>query len=335
MEEKQLTNKTRWEHFVDRFAADGLFQRWEWGEVCKKQGEKLFRLGFFDKGEMIGIAQCIVVHAKRGNFLHVRHGPVLSRWSKWVFLHMLKKLRLLAKENGCVCVRISPRIEGSDPIKKLFIREHGIPAAIHAMDAEFAWVLDITPDEDILLSNMRKTTRYEIRKAMKLGVEVSVSEEKASFAGFRSLYDETSKRHGFVKHRGIEQEFDVYAVDHHAVIINGNYHGASLASALILFSGSQAIYHHGASIQTPIPASYLVQWEAIRYAKRRGMKEYNFWGIAPDDDPTHPWFGLSSFKKGFGGQEVRTIHAYDFPVTPKYWILYLIEALRKQLKGYS
>lgn len=335
MEEKTLTNKIQWERFIDRYAADALFQRWEWGEVNEKQQEKLFRIGFFQKKQLIGIAQCIVVKARRGNFLHVRHGPILAVWNQKVFSGVLQKLKRRAKQEHCVSVRISPRIQDSPPLRKIFAKDRGIPAAIHAMDAECAWVLDITAKEEALLADMRKTTRYEIRKAMKLGVEISISKDPTSIVHFMSLYAETSKRHGFVKHKGIEDEFAVYAASDNAVIITGSYEHVPAASALILFSGQQAIYHHGASIPSPVPVSYLVQWEAIRYAKERGVKTYNFWGIAPEDDPTHPWFGLTSFKKGFGGQEVRTIHAYDFPVSLGYWLLYLVEWMRKQIKGYS
>jgi len=332
---RPYTIEKQWELFLDTYAPDALFQRWQWGEVCTRQHEQVYRIGLYEKDTCIGVAQCIVVKAKRGNFLHVRHGPVLSRWDKRVFSQVRNIIRALAKEHGCVCVRISPRIEGSDPVKKMFRNAGGIPAAIHAMDAECAWVLDITPSEDTLLSGMRKTTRYEIRRAIKVGVGITISKEKKDLSYFTELYKETAKRHGFVKHTGIESEFDVFTKKDQAVIITGFFEKKPIASALILFSGHQAIYHHGASIASSIPVSYLVQWEAIRYAKERGVKEYNFWGIAPDGDPSHPWFGLSAFKKGFGGKEARTIHAYDFPVSFRYWILYVIEWVRKQLKGYS
>jgi len=329
------TDKKKWEHVIDQYASDALFQRWDWGEVNIRQHNTCLRYTYVDGNTVVGQAQVVVVRAKRGNFLHVRHGPVLKTWNKRIFHVVMHHLKCVAVENHCVAVRISPRVEKTEAMIKLYASEKGIPAAIHAMDAEHAWILDITKDPDTLLAGMRKTTRYEIRKGEKSGVTVMSSSDVDSLAPFVSLYKETAKRQQFVPHTGIAEEFAVYASVGNALCITGYVDGKPYASAVILFSGGQAIYHHGASIPSSIPVSYVVQWHAIQEAKNRGMKEYNFWGIAPDTEPKHPWFGLSAFKKGFGGFELQTIHAYDFPVSWRYGILYLIEWVRKQQKGYS
>jgi lipid II:glycine glycyltransferase (peptidoglycan interpeptide bridge formation enzyme) len=328
-------DKKKWEQYIDMYAPDALFQRWDWGEVNRKQQNDCIRYIYEEHEEIIAIAQVVVVRARRGNFLHVRHGPVLKIWNKRIFHFVMQHLKQIAHEKHCISVRISPRIQKTDSIMKLYASEYGIASAIHAMDAEHAWVLDITKDPDTLLSEMRKTTRYEIRKGEKIGITVTSSSNMDSLASFVSLYKETAKRQHFVPHTGITEEFEVYATEGNVLCITGYVEGIPYASAVILFSGGQAIYHHGASIPSSIPVSYVVQWHAIQEAKKRGMKEYNFWGIAPDTEPKHPWFGLSAFKKGFGGKEVSTIHAYDFPVSWRYGQLYLIEWVRKQQIGYS
>ncbi|RJQ26855.1 peptidoglycan bridge formation glycyltransferase FemA/FemB family protein, partial [Candidatus Parcubacteria bacterium] len=83
------------------------------------------------------------------------------------------------------------------------------------------------------------------------------------------------------------------------------------------------------------PASYLLQWEAIKDAKKEGLSTYNFWGIAKDDDPRGAWHGLSQFKKGFGGQRLDFVHSQDLPLTKKYWLSYLIDYVTKIKKGYN
>jgi lipid II:glycine glycyltransferase (peptidoglycan interpeptide bridge formation enzyme) len=79
-----------------------------------------------------------------------------------------------------------------------------------------------------------------------------------------------------------------------------------------------------------------LQWEAIKEAKSRGCKTYNFWGIAPEiKNPEdikvslHPWAGLSLFKMGFGGERKEYVKTQDLDVSPKYWLNYIIEVLRK------
>jgi lipid II:glycine glycyltransferase (peptidoglycan interpeptide bridge formation enzyme) len=202
------------------------------------------------------------------------------------------------------------------------------------MDAELCWVLDIDQPEDVLLASMRKTTRYEVRRAEKLGVTVRVSTELEDLDAFLRLYKETAKRRGFVAHEGVAEEFEVFGRENRAIILLGLYEGTLLAGALILFSPHQAIYHHGASMSTKIPASYLVQWRAIREAKKRGLKLYNFWGIAPEDNPNHPWRGLTLFKKGFGGRTVSFLHAQDLVISSWYAVPRIVEVIEERIRGY-
>jgi len=208
------------------------------------------------------------------------------------------------------------------------------PAPIHAMDAEHCWVLAIDKSEDELLAGMRKTTRYEIRHAMKMGVTVTTSNNPEDLKHFFTLYKETSARHGFVGHKGIREEFEEFAASGSELLFLGSFEGRVIASALVMFYNNQAIYHHGASINTKVPASYLIQGEAMKEAKKRGIKVYNFWGIAPENSQNHPWSGITLFKKGFGGHEVQYIHAEDYPVSPLYIVPKAIEFVRKKMKGY-
>ncbi len=196
------------------------------------------------------------------------------------------------------------------------------------------WVLDITDTEEQLLMNMRKTTRYEIRRGEKLDVSISVGRDESDIKKFYSLYDETSKRHGFVQHQEIFQEYSVFSKDGRAILYLASVHTEVLAGAIILYLGDQAIYHHGASMTSKIPASYVLQWRAIADAKKRGLKVYNFWGIAPDDNQKHPWRGITLFKKGFGGREIRYMHAQDYPLSPLYLFTKTIKGARRRMKGY-
>jgi lipid II:glycine glycyltransferase (peptidoglycan interpeptide bridge formation enzyme) len=50
-------------------------------------------------------------------------------------------------------------------------------------------------------------------------------------------------------------------------------------------------------------APTLLVWEALKVAKRHGMKQFDFVGIWDDRKPTehHDWLGFTRFKEGFGG----------------------------------
>lgn len=80
---------------------------------------------------------------------------------------------------------------------------------------------------------------------------------------------------------------------------------------------------------------YLLLWSAIQEAKKRNISLFNFWGVIKDTDShKHPWYGLSQFKKGFGGEEREFLHAQDIPLSMGYWKTYCIESASKLLKGY-
>lgn len=320
-----VNSRDVWEEFLQHYARQSLFQSWLWGEVQKKSMETVHRFGLFDQKELVGIAQITVVRAKRGTFLHIRHGPVWKSQNYWG--EFVKLIIPLAKKEGAWFVRVSPQIDNSQSNRDLFSSMGFTPAAIHEVDSERCWVLDLDKSEDELLMGMRKTTRYEIRRAQKLGVTVVKS---SNINTFFELYDKTSERHNFVQHTGIREEWEVFEAN----LYIAQYEKKPLASAIVLYYGNQAIYHHGASVPTKIPASYLLQWDAIREAKKRGIKLYNFYGIAPENKPNHPWRGITLFKKGFGGREINYLHAHDLPVSPLYIIPKSIEAIRRIMKGY-
>jgi lipid II:glycine glycyltransferase (peptidoglycan interpeptide bridge formation enzyme) len=106
-----------------------------------------------------------------------------------------------------------------------------------------------------------------------------------------------------------------------------------LAQAMIIFYGKEAVYHYGAS--TPLarkyPGAYLIQWAAIKEAKRRGCERYNFWGVAPEDQKDHRFAKLSVFKRGFGGKDFAYLRAHDLIIDKmRYKINVMIEKQRKK-----
>ena len=76
-------------------------------------------------------------------------------------------------------------------------------------------------------------------------------------------------------------------------------------------------------------ASYLVQWTAMREAKKRGCKYYDFLGIAPEGVTNHPWIGVTSFKKKFGGEVTSYPRAKEIVLRPFwYWVYKVYKKVR-------
>lgn len=333
---EKINKKKEWENFLEKQEFFPLFQSWDWGEVQKKLGFEIERVGLFEGTKLLSLALIVYVNAKRGRYLHVRHGPVFKDFRKSEFEYFVQYLVARAKERGASFIRLSPLIPKEKVGENVFREFKFIKSPIHNMDAQTCWVLDITKPEEQLLKEMRKTTRYLIRKGASLGLKVVKARSVSDVKFFLNLYKKTAKKHRFVPHQGIAEEFEIFRKDNQAELFLVLFKKRVISGALIMFCKDQAIYHHGASDEKyeKLSPSYLLQWEAILEAKKRGKKLYNFWGIAPLSSKNHPWKGLTLFKTGFGGEVREFLPSHDLPLSLWYWKTYLIESASKLLKGY-
>jgi len=328
MEIKEVKQKEVWEGFFKRLIDKTFLQSWDWGEFQKKMGEKVWRIAVFEENRMIAFCQTVLISAKRGKFLFLAHGPFFREKEGFSFL--LSFLKKKAEEEKCSFIRIAPLLERNEKNKKIF-KDLGFKQAPMHTHPELTWQLDLNLKEEKLLMNMRKTTRYLIRQGIKnKDLEIIKSSNVKDVELFNELYLETVKYHHFhpFSLKYLKEEFLSFSPN--SVIFLAKHKGKYLASAIILFWSGIGFYHQGASIHTKVPASYLMQWEAIKEAKKRGCFLYNFWGIADSDSKNHPWYGLSLFKKGFGGYEKKYLKTQDLPLSFKYYLTRWFEILRKK-----
>ena len=360
---KEITQKEVWEGFLIECKEKTFLDSWNWGEFQRKMGNKIWRFGIYKKNEnLLALALVIKIKAKRGIFLFVPHGPVIrtlprpfsgnsvesGSWQSQELLRFLvEKLKEIAKEENCSFVRISPILARNEENIKIFKNLGFREAPIH-MHPELTWELDIRAPESELLMNMRKTTRYLIRQGVKnKDIEIVQSRKTEDIKRFNELYQQTAYRHHFTPFslRYLQNEFLAFNPDNQISIFLGRYKGEIISSAMIIFWQGTAFYHQGASSHKypKVPVSYLLQWEAIKEAKKRNCKIYNFWGIAPitiencklkiENLKGHPWYGLTLFKMGFGGYKKEYVKTQDFVISKRYWLNYIVEKIRKYRRG--
>jgi len=344
---KEIENKDLWEGFLSNIKEKTFLQSWNWGEFQKMLGNKIWRFGICNENnELLGVALILEIKAKRGAFLFCPHGPVVKVQSSSspAFVQefkaqsletLLEKLKEVAREEKCSFIRFSPIWERNEENKKIFEDLGFRKAPIH-MHPELTWVLDITLSEEELLRRMRKTTRYLIRQGMKEeSLKIIKSKDIEDVEIFNQVYKETAARHHFVPFSldYLKKEFSAFSKDGESLIFLAKYKEDYIASAMIIFWQGIAFYHQGASVQkySKVPSAYLLQWEAIKEAKRRNCRIYNFWGIAPEESgKKHPWWGLSLFKKGFGGYKKEYVKTQDLSLSSKYWLTFIIETIRRK-----
>lgn len=334
---KNIENRNEWEMFLSTHKEANFLQSWYWGEFHQNHGNKIHRQAFSDGKKTLGLMLSVVEDARRGRYLTVPGGPIIDWKNTALVESFLETIKNLAHENNCVFVRVRPQLALSDFSKDTFTKLGFVRAPIH-LHAELTSQLDITKTEDELLAGMRKATRYEVKKANNLGIKVSSSKDPKLIKEFYELQLETAKRHKFVPfpYEFLYEQFKVFAENDFALLYTAGFENKLLAQAFVIFYGSEAVYHYGASTEDgrKYPGAYIIQWEAIREAKRRKLLRYNFWGVAPEDDRDHRFYGLSIFKRGFGGQDVHYLNAKDLVIDhKKYLINSAVENIRKKLRG--
>jgi len=333
--QKIITSKKVWEKFLLGQNPQTFLQTWDWGEVNELEGSKIFRLGFYKDKKLVGIALLIEERAKRGPHILIPAGPILDWKDKKLVSCFTRSIREIAIKEGCWFVRVRPELLSNTENLDLFRKLGFISAPMH-LHAENTWILDISKPESELLSAMRKTTRYLVKKGEKSELKVEISGDSTLASTLFDLQKETAKRHKFVgfSEKLFKDEIEIFSKDNMAQVFLCKDGDEVLAIAIIIFYGDTAYYHFSASVSghNDLPFSYLLQWEVIKEAKKRGVKYYNFWGISPANSPKHRFAGVTLFKTGFGGYRVDWLHAHDFAVSPLYYLTYAFESARRTVR---
>lgn len=343
--EQNLAPKV-WENFLLAEPNTIFVQSPAYVNFYQSMGEEGRIWGVYNEAnELVAGTLLISVHARRGNFWLLPYGPIIAQknsQSDWenIFSFLTEALKKEAAKAGLDFVRVSPFWPISNQTawnslkKNKFVR-----SPLHIL-AENTWLLDITPSEDDLLKNMEKNHRSLIKRCAKEGVRVEISTDLEAVEQFNRMHDETAKRHNFHRFPDgyVRKEFNALAPQNAAVIRAYLPDGTLDAVGIFMFYGTMSCYRHAASLMSNkhLPTSYAVQWAAIQEAKKRGCTVHNFWGIAPAGaEKNHPFYGITHFKKGFGGYELDLIPCHDLPVSLKYYFTWLIEKVRSIRRGFS
>jgi lipid II:glycine glycyltransferase (peptidoglycan interpeptide bridge formation enzyme) len=235
-----------------------------------------------------------------------------------------------------------PFSDYSDPVGDREVPMHSVMESISELGNKMAWktvelrcreivvegdvpsqdflnhVLELRGSEGELLSRFRDSTRRNIRKAKKEGVEVRIEDSLESIQQYFRLNLLTRKEHGLPP-----QPFRFFENIHRHLISKGagfvaiGYHGRSpVSGAVYLHSGRKAFYKYGASDKNyfHLRANNLVMWEAIRRYLQNGYSSLCFGRTEPENE------GLNQFKAGWATEE-RTIHYYTYDMKSKSFIM--------------
>lgn len=327
--------REEWDDFVTSHPEANFLQSWDFYEFYRSRGNEVVRRILVDgEGKIRAAYAGVVETAKRGKHLAIAGGPILDWRDQAAVDCIFQDMKLQGKQRGCVFVRVRPQLEKSSESLQL-MRELGLVPAPMYLSVEFAGVLDLNKDEDEILKGMRQRLRRALRKAAKNEISVEKSTNPDDIHEFYQIQLETAGRQKFVAFSEdfFTKQFAAFARNGEAVLYTAKYQGETLAQNFMIFYGNEASYHYGVSSElgTKLSGAPLLHLEAMRDARKRGIKRYNFWGIVSEDETKHRFYGVSCFKRGFGVEELKYTPAHDIVLDPaKYQITKLIETIRRK-----
>jgi lipid II:glycine glycyltransferase (peptidoglycan interpeptide bridge formation enzyme) len=313
-----------------------VLQTSPWGTLKARYEWTDARVGLIRKGALEAGAQILFrrLPAGLGRLAYVPKGPLVD-WSDEGQTHQLvNALDDAARSHGAIALTFEPGLR-DDPghlerLRSLDFR----PAPFSAVQPRRTLVVDISADEDDLMMDMKSKTRYNIRLAARKGVTVREG-DTADVSTFTRLLEATADRAEFGIHPSsyYEAAYELFVPRGWARLLLAEVESEAVAGLMVFALPPRSWYFYGASStahREKMP-TYLLQWEAMRWAKSLGCTTYDLWGV-PDEDRdvledqfterSDDLWGVYRFKRGFGGDLVRTVGAWDRVLAPARYQLY-------------
>ena len=335
-----ITDATQqdWQQALLAYPEANFLQSWRWTAFYEARGNTVLRRIVRQGTEVVAMWSGIVQDARRGRYLEIAGGPLLDWKHQALADVVLRDIAQQGKHHHCVFVRVRPQLHETPDNETLFVDSlqrlsHRVRRSPMHLHAEHTNILDITSDEETLLAGMRRQTRYEVRRSTRRDVVVTSRPATGNITTFYDMQADTAQRQGFVPPSRSFLETYAETFGDALQLYTAEKDGVILNAALVIIDGPEAVYHEAASIPQARkePGAYGLLWQAIQDAKAAGAKRFNFWGIAYTSDPNHRYAGVTTFKRGFGGQDVSFIPAYDIILSrPKYLKNWIVETTRKK-----
>lgn len=310
-----------WNRFVAATPRPHFQQMWEWGDLAPELGGQVVRLGAVRDGDLAGVMQIFVNQLSRTGktHLYVPRGPAVVGPCVEVLGPLFDAARLVGVDREAVGIRVEPDALACDHRWKSTLSDLGFHPAYPSSQPRSSWVLDLDPDEDTLLAGMKSKTRYNIRLAARKGVEVFEG-TPADFDEFYDLFRETAARDDFFIHdKAVYQRmFSLFRAAGAFRMLLARHRGTLIAAVTLVRCGPVCWYLQGASSNENrnLMATYLLQWEGIRWAKDSGCRLYDFRAVPDLLREDQDMYGVYRFKEGFGGRQVTALHTYAAPYQP-------------------
>jgi len=175
----------------------------------------------------------------------------------------------------------------------------------------FGHILDLTKGIKKISSELRDSTKRNIKKAVKEGIKVEITNSQHAVKEFCRLNSLTRREHGLPPqpYYFFNNVYDQILSKNTGIISLATFNNKAIAGNVFFLFREKAVYKYGASDRNyqHLRANNLVMSKAIEWCCENGYKSLCFGRTEPDND------GLRQFKMGWGTEEnVINYYKYDF-----------------------
>ena len=309
-----------------------ITQSKEWQKLQNDLGET----SFFEKTPDYQYL-AILTSRPTGNYLFLPYGPVYK--DKAGSRKALKSLLKLAKNQNAIFVRIEPQ----DPNFASYAPKNA--KKVKDLSPKDTWQLDLAPDKQDLIFGFSHGTRNLYNTYRKKGLYVEQTKDLSEIHHLVKMQEELFKEkklstfgEKYLKAELSQPFATLYLVKYQhpegkEKSESAPKDGQVLAASLFFDYKGTRYYMQSASDPKfkKLPATIALLGTSIFDAKEKGIKRFDFWGIAPEGAPkSHPWKGFTKFKQSFGGEPVAYAGTYDIILNPfKYHIYQLLRKINR------
>ncbi len=329
----QVKDGAAWNRALLTWPGYHALQTWQWGSVKCRFGWRMHPLRFLDGNKIVGQALLLTRNLPGWPWClaYTPRGPVFPYANTDLAIALIGALQREARRRRALFLKIDPDIDPNSNAGHVLrdgLSSNGWRFSPQQIQFRNTAVLDLSSDEATLLAGMKQKSRYNVRLAMRKKVRVVVATE-ADFPLFYALYQETAARDRFLirPYTYYETAWRTFRQAGMGVLLLASVPGEDdpVAGLFLFHYGHKAWYMYGASSAQgrKLMPNYLLQWEAIRWAKAHGVIEYDLWGAPDQLTESDPMWGVYRFKVGLGATFREGLGAWDYPFHRLPYRLYL------------
>lgn len=290
-------------HFLQTPAWADVKEAWDWRGILACEDEKI-----------VGAVSVLIRPLPMGfSLMYAPRGPVCDRNDPYVMASLLGAADDLAETVNALEFLTDPDEPHTNQNFRELMQVWGFgereDAGFDNIQAQHVFRLHLRgKTEDSVFADFCQKTRYNIRVAMRKGVQIRIypgDEEipEQELDAFDRIMGQTGERDHFIPRPKDYYRKVFLSLSREAVLFMAYLEGVPVAGTIGVYSGGKGWYLYGASSNDHrnVMPNYLLQWEMVRMAMERHCVFYDFRGVPGKLAEDNPLYGLYRFKKGFGG----------------------------------